>query len=158
MPYRTIENMTRRGEKIAPFLTVENLVGLMISGTISYVLKASLEGIWQFVLMAVCMGMGYFATTESQGMVRYQRVMYRLRGSVVSLARGRLIAPNDLPGSAPQIQATVMQRDGLVRLRPDMVPGSLPTPTVRVELPLRAPTTDSLSIAPGEEPHVYSGA
>jgi hypothetical protein len=154
MPYRVIENMTRRGEKIAPFLTVENLVGLMISGTISYVLKASLEGLWQFAFMAGCMGLGYFATTESQGMARYQRVLYRLRGCVVSLARGRLIAPSDLPGSAPQLHATVVQRDGLVRLRPDMVPGSLPTPTVRVELPPRAAHPDSGS----EEPHVYSGA
>jgi hypothetical protein len=161
MPYRTIENMTRRGEKIAPFLTVENLVGLMISGTIGYVLKAGLEGIWQFVLLAGCMGLGYLATMEIQGMARYQRVLYRLRGSMVSLARGRVITPTDLPGNASQTNSTVMQRDGLVRLRPDMLPTDLPTPLMRVGTPARI--THDLPADPheqerSEESHVYSGA
>jgi hypothetical protein len=160
MPYRTIENMTRRGEKIAPFLTIENLVGLLISGTLGYVLKASLEGVWQFAFMAGCMGLGYLATLEVQGIVRYQRVIWRLRGSVASLVRGRALTPTDLPGSALQRHVTVVRLGGSVRLRPDTVPDTVPITTVRIgaaRTPITADFADIVS-EQSEEPDVYPRA
>jgi hypothetical protein len=123
MPYRNIENMSRRGEKIAPFLTVENVVGLIITGVIGYGLSAALPGGWRMVFIGACLALGYVATLEAKGMARYQRLLWMLRGLLASIQRPTII-PDDLPGSALHSHVPIMRQDGIVRLRTTQTPSA----------------------------------
>lgn len=99
MAYQSIERLlSRRGEKVAAFLTVENAVGIsvlagpfLVVGDAPLLLRAGMA-----ILAAV---LGFLVTTETDGMMFCERVLWRVRGEARLLARGRTLAPDDLPGT-----------------------------------------------------------
>jgi hypothetical protein len=99
MAYETIERLlSRRGEKVAAFLTVENAVGIAVcAGPIFAIGEMPLA--LRAVAVALGAALGVLITLETGGMMLCERVLWRLRGEARLLIRGRALSPDDLPGT-----------------------------------------------------------
>lgn len=114
MSYGMLEELqNRRKEKVAIFLTFENIVGLILvffpvflgSGGLPLLLRAPL-----------CLGaalVGVALTLDVQGLAIYERVLWQLRGMVRLRTRGAIITPDDLAGAvAPATPERPLPLDG----------------------------------------------
>lgn len=117
MPYTPISNLSRRGEKLAPFITVQNAVGMVALGGFGWLVASPFPGFLRFLVMALFAAVGYLVTVDVRGMSMYERVLWRLRGQFRRLLHGNAISPDDLPGTIIQAKIPVARRDGMVRLR-----------------------------------------
>lgn len=117
MPYTPISNLSRRGEKLAPFITVQNAVGMVALGGFGWLAASPFPGFLRFLAMALFAAVGYLVTVDMRGMSMYERVLWRLRGQFRRLLHGNVISPDDLPGTIIQAKIPVARRDGMVRLR-----------------------------------------
>lgn len=136
MPYTPVSNLSRRGEKIAPFVSVQNALGMVALAAIGWVASAAFPGPVQFFLTLLLAGTGYLITMDVKGMSLYERVLWQLRGRMRMLLRGKTLAPEDLPGTVVQTKLAVTRRGGPVRLRLDS-----PTATARQRSAITARTT-----------------
>lgn len=99
MAYIHIENIgDRRGEKVAPFLTLETLIGVLIFVVPVFALTAGRALAWRFGLVGGAILAGVVTTANIYGMALYERALWRLRGALRRRLRGARIAPTDLPG------------------------------------------------------------
>jgi hypothetical protein len=114
MSYRMLEELqNRRKEKVAIFLTFENIVGLILvffpvflsSGALPLLLRAPL-----------CLGaavLGVALTLDVHGLAIYERALWQARGMVRLHMRGREITPDDLGGAiAPDTPERPLPLDG----------------------------------------------
>ncbi len=116
MPYESIEQIQTRGyEKIAQFLTVQQLFGVMALLLPGIAVTTSMDGLMRFVVLALCVLLGYLLATEVRGMAPYQRVFWRVRGVVGMAARGRTLEATDLPGTVSGVQIAIQQAGGPIR-------------------------------------------
>lgn len=117
MPYQTIEQLGDRGyEKISMFLTVQNLFGIaacVLPGLALIEVVSNL--VMRTIILVLLATFGYLLTTEMNGMAPYQRVLWRLRGTSRGLLRGRTLAPEHLPGTAPQSHISIDWSGSIVR-------------------------------------------
>jgi hypothetical protein len=100
MPYRMLEELqNRRKEKVAIFLTFENIVGLILvffpvflgSGAFPLLIRAPL-----------CIGaaiLGVTATLDVHGLPIYEQVLWRARGFLRIRTQGQVITPDHLTGT-----------------------------------------------------------
>lgn len=99
MPYQMIEQLrSRRGEKVAAFMTAENAVGMGVLAGPFFVMN-ELPLLARIVLIVFGATLGYLITQESRGMMFCERVLWRLRGEFRLLLRGRTLTPADLSGT-----------------------------------------------------------
>jgi hypothetical protein len=99
MAYESIERLlSRRGEKVAAFMTVENAVGMAVLAGPFFVV-GDLPILMRAVVIALAAVLGFLITTETEGMVFCERVLWRVRGELRLLVRGRTLTPDDLPGT-----------------------------------------------------------
>lgn len=117
MPYHPISTLSRRGEKIAPFLSIQNTIGMVVLAGPIWLIVAPAPGLLRFVAVIVGAGVGYLVTLDVRGMSLYERLLWVARGQVRILVRGRTITPADLPGTAVQARIIVTPRDGPFRRR-----------------------------------------
>jgi hypothetical protein len=103
MPYRMLEELqNRRKEKVAIFLTFENIVGLII------VFFPVFLGTSAFPLLLrgpLCIGaalLGVTATLEVHGLPLYEQLLWRVRGLVRLRTQGQIITPEHLTGAVLQ--------------------------------------------------------
>lgn len=116
MPYLNIEKLrSRRGEKVGPFITVENAIGMgLFAGP--FFLMNDLHIVLRAILVILGVIVGVLVTQESRGMIFCERVLWRLRGQFRQLVRGNLITPSDLPGTRTMtMQHRAVARGGIVR-------------------------------------------
>lgn len=157
MPYRTIEQITTRGyEKVAPFLTVQQLFGVIIGLIPGVNLMRWIDGVLGVVVMLLVVLLSYLLTTEMDGMAPYERIMWHLRGLLRGVLMGTTLTPDDLPGVAVTTENTgISWEGGLVTVHDDPIttlptmgggPTSFPLPTL--------PTPPTLSVLPtnGRQP------
>ena len=109
--------LSRRGEKVAMFLTIENLVGILIAIAPAYLLTRPIGGIVQIVVIVGCGLLGYVATLEQHGMSFYERVFWRLRGRLRQFQHGSQISPESLPTAVAQSRGVVSRRGAIVQPR-----------------------------------------
>ena len=107
MPHEMIDEIqSRKGEKVALFLTFENAAGLILGVLPAFILSGALPW-WLRILIVLAAGaVGVLATLEVGGLAFYERVTWAVRGTIAKRAAGERITPEQLIG-AP----TVGRRD-----------------------------------------------
>jgi hypothetical protein len=100
MAYRMLEELqNRRKEKVAIFLTFENIVGLII------VFFPVFLGSGAFPLLIrgpLCIGaaiLGVMATLDVHGLPIYEQLLWRARGFLRLRTQGQVITPDYLTGA-----------------------------------------------------------
>lgn len=100
------EIQSRKGEKVALFLTFENAAGLILGVLPAFILSGAMPW-WLRILIVLAAGaVGVLATLEVGGLAFYERVAWAARGMIAKRATGERITPEQLIG-AP----TVGRRD-----------------------------------------------
>jgi hypothetical protein len=93
------EIQSRKGEKVALFLTFENAAGLILAVLPAFVLSGALPW-WLRILLVLAAGaVGVLATLEVGGLAFYERVTWAVRGAIASRAAGDRITPEQLVGA-----------------------------------------------------------
>lgn len=120
MPYQHFEEIqSRRGEKIAMFLTIENAVGLILAAFPVYLVTAALPFALRILLVVAAGACGVIVTLDAGGVALYERLLWRARGAVRRRVAGASVTPEQLAGPS-----VALRRDrplavgGPVRLRP----------------------------------------
>ena len=117
MSYPVTERFTsRRGEKFALGITVENLAGMAGFGMLALMLGGSLAPPLRFAIALFAAVLGFLLTHERAGMLVIERFVWRLRGQTRTWLSGPTISPDALPGTRSVAKGQrVVRRDGLVR-------------------------------------------
>jgi len=107
MPHQMIDEIqSRKGEKVALFLTFENAAGLILGVLPAFILSGALPW-WLRILLVLAAGIvGVLATLEVGGLAFYERLAWAVRGTLATRAVGERITAGQLVG-AP----TVGRRD-----------------------------------------------
>jgi hypothetical protein len=128
MPYEQLEEIqSRRGEKIAMFLTLENAVGLILVAFPAYIVSAGMPFVLRVLIVLTAAALGVLATIEVNGMTAYARLLWAVRGIIRRRIQGERITPAQLIGAPTLAQADrPLPRGGPIRRR-SAAPASLPT-------------------------------
>lgn len=117
MPYTPINNLSRRGEKIAPFLTVQNVIGLIVGLVPTWLALAAAPPLIRTGAALLAALIGYAVTLEWQGLSVAERLLWLIRGAIRSALRGgRPIEPSELPLGAASGDVVALQYGGAVSL------------------------------------------
>jgi hypothetical protein len=101
MSYEQIEEIqSRKGEKIAMFLTIENAMGLMLAAFPAYLLSVAFPFVLRVLIIGAAALLGVVATVDLGGLPFYERVAWMVRGSIRQRTQGRKITPERLVGTA----------------------------------------------------------
>ena len=93
------EIQSRKGEKVALFLTFENAAGLILGVLPAFILSGALPW-WLRILLVLAAGtVGVLATLEVGGLAFYERVTWAVRGTIAKRAAGERITPEQLIGA-----------------------------------------------------------
>jgi hypothetical protein len=119
MSYRMLEELqNRRKEKVAIFLTFENIVGLIL--VFFPVFLSSSGGLPLLLRAPLCLAaavLGVALTLDVHGLAIYERALWQLRGIVRLRTRGRVITPDDLAGAvAPETAERPLPLDGPIQV------------------------------------------
>ena len=122
MPYQQIEEIqSRKGEKIALFLTIENAMGLILAAFPAYVISSAMPFVLRILIVAAAALLGMLATLDIGGMAFYERLLWRVRGYVRQHLASSTITPEHLVGGTPTVRRDrPLPIGGPVQLRPDM--------------------------------------
>ena len=104
MPYQQLENLTsRKQEKVAAFLTAENMAGIFAFGLPAYIATTQTVLWLRLLILLTALILGLLVTHEIGGMAFYERVLWRLRGWVRRRASGATVHPAEFI-AAPVVQ------------------------------------------------------
>ena len=104
MPYLQLEELTsRRREKVALFLTAENMAGIFAIGLPAY--SATLQTtLWLRILIVIAAAvLGVALTSDINGMAFYERVLWRTRGRARQRMVGAVLRPAEFT-AVPVVQ------------------------------------------------------
>lgn len=121
MAYEQLEEIqSRRGEKIALFLTLENAVGLILVAFPAYIISANMPFLLRVLIVLTAALLGVLATVEMHGLTAYARLLWAGRGIIRQRIQGNRITPAHLVG-APTLAHTdrPLPRGGPIRRRSD---------------------------------------
>ena len=104
MPYSQLEELTsRKREKVALFLTAENMAGLLAIGLPAYIGTLGVS-IWLRILILIAAGiLGVALTSEVNGMAFYERALWWVRGRVRRRMTSAIVRPIEFT-VAPVVQ------------------------------------------------------
>jgi hypothetical protein len=122
MPYQHIEEIqTRKGEKIALFLTIENAMGLILAAFPAYLISIAMPFVLRILIVGAAALLGVLATLDVGGMAFYERLAWRVRGYLRQQLASAIITPEQLAGGTPMVyRDRPLPVGGPVQLRPDM--------------------------------------
>ncbi|MFV9505969.1 MAG: hypothetical protein AB4911_15565 [Oscillochloridaceae bacterium umkhey_bin13] len=102
MPYRMLEEFqSRRKEKVAAFLTFENIIGLILVTFPFFVASAGFPLLIRAPLVIGAAGLGILITLDVGGLPLYEQVLWRIRGLLRRRMHGDRLTPEVLSGAAP---------------------------------------------------------
>ena len=118
MPHEMIDEIqSRKGEKVALFLTFENAAGLILGVMPAFLLSGAMPWWLRFLVVGVAGAVGVLATMEVGGMAFYERMLWVARGWTRQRTSGDRIAPEQLVGAkAIGRRDCALPIDGPVRL------------------------------------------
>jgi hypothetical protein len=124
MPYDHLEEIqSRKGEKIAMFLTIENAFGMVAVAFPIYLVSIQLPFVLRVLLVLSAAALGVAVTVEVGGMSCYERVLWSVRGAIRRRLAGDRILGDSLPGAlATAPVARPVPRGGPIRRRPVLIP------------------------------------
>jgi hypothetical protein len=93
------EIQSRKGEKVALFLTFENAAGLILGVLPAFILSGTLPWWLRLLLVLAAGAVGVLATLEVGGLAFYERLVWAVRGALAQRARGDLLTPEQLVGA-----------------------------------------------------------
>lgn len=100
MAYRMLEELqNRRKEKVAIFLTFENIVGLII---VFFPVFLGSSAFPLIIRAPLCIGaaiLGVTATLDMHGLPIYEQLLWRARGFLRLRTQGQVITPDHLTGA-----------------------------------------------------------
>lgn len=133
--YRHIEQLrSRKHEKVALFLTAENMAGLLVMVLPVYLGTATMSSpVLRFILLAAAAVIGLATTLQVNGLAFYERILWRVRGWVRVRVTGGVIHPSTFT-NAPitKRQSRVLRLDGPIQvMRLGAGPFVPPTQTIR---------------------------
>jgi hypothetical protein len=100
MAYRMLEELqNRRKEKVAIFLTFENIVGLII---VFFPVFLGSSAFPLIIRAPLCIGaaiLGVTATLDMHGLPIYEHLLWRARGFLRLRTQGQVITPDHLTGA-----------------------------------------------------------
>lgn len=144
MPYEHIEEIqSRKGEKIAMFLTLENATGLILGAFPAYLITAAMPFVLRIAIVLAAALLGVIITLDMGGMAGYERLVWLVRGAIRRRVGARTIMPEQLAGAVTVRWGRPLPVGGPVQLRP--VSGPRPLTGV-VTLPQRRP--DAIALTP----------
>lgn len=118
MPYDHLEEiLSRKGEKIAMFLTLENAFGLILVAFPAYLVSAAMPFVLRVLIVLTAATLGVLATLELGGMTFYERVLWSCRGLFRRRLQGERITPTQLIGAAVVHADRPLLRGGPIRRR-----------------------------------------
>lgn len=134
MPYEHIEEIqSRKGEKIAMFLTLENATGLILGAFPAYLITAAMPFFLRIAIVVAAAVLGVVITLDMGGMAGYERLIWLVRGTLRRRIDPRPIRPESLAGAVVTVRwGRPLPVGGPIQLRP--VPVARP-----VTLPQRHP-------------------
>ena len=116
MAYQTIEQLlSRRGEKVAMLLTIENMIGGGLCAALVYFGTNGVGLIARGFLMLLAFALGVALTVETDGMAIYERVYWRIRGQVRLRIQGSALNGDSLPGIQIRTDHRAIRIGGIVR-------------------------------------------
>jgi hypothetical protein len=129
MPYEHLEEIqSRRSEKIAMFLTLENAFGMILVAFPAYLISAGMPFVLRVLIVLTAAALGIVATLDLGGMTWYERMLWMGRGVIRRRLHGDRITPGQLPGTTAHVHAErPLPRGGPIRRR--AAPAALPVPT-----------------------------
>lgn len=148
MPYHHIEEIqSRKSEKIAMFLTIENAMGLILAALPAYLISANFPFVLRILVVGAAALLGIVATLEVGGMTFYERVVWRVRGALRQRVGPRTLTPDQLIGSVTVRRDRPLAIGGPIQLRPE-VRQSLGRVIASTPRPARALSSTSAPIDP----------
>jgi hypothetical protein len=122
MPYEHIEEiLSRKSEKIALFLTVENAIGLIVAALPAYLLSQGLPFVLRILVVGAAALLGIVATLDVGGLTLFERIVWRVRGMLRMRVSGDTITPDQLSGGSSVRRERPLAVDGPIRLRRNTV-------------------------------------
>jgi hypothetical protein len=118
MPHEMIDEIqSRKGEKVALFLTFENAAGLILGVMPAFILSGAMPWWLRFLVVGVAGAVGILATLEVGGMAFYERMLWAARGWIAQRTSGDRMTPEQLVGAkAIGRRDRALPVDGPVRL------------------------------------------
>ena len=111
MSYPQLEELTsRKREKVALFLTAENMAGLLAVGLPAYVGTLETPFSLRILILLAAAVLGVLLTSDINGMACYERAVWWVRGRLRRQVTGGVIRPSEFAA------APVVQRDRAVPL------------------------------------------
>src|SRR5437867_2469144 len=93
------EIQSRKGEKVALFLTFENAAGLILGVLPAFILSGAMPWFLRILIVLAAGAVGVLATLEVGGLAFYERVTWAMRGTIARRAAGDRITPEQLIGA-----------------------------------------------------------
>src|SRR6185436_3040283 len=119
MSHQMIEEIqSRRGEKVALFLTIHNAAGLILGAVPGFLLTfRTLPWYLSFLITISAGALGFVATLEVGGMAMYERAVWWVRGVLKQRLSSGRITPEEISGARVMGQRdTALALGGAVRL------------------------------------------
>ena len=115
MPYQQLEELTsRKREKVAMFLTAENMAGLLSIGLPAYVVTSHTSLWLRILILLAAAGLGVALTSEINGLAFYERLLWWSRGRARRLM-GRLLQPGEFTAVLMAPSDRPLPLDGSIR-------------------------------------------
>src|SRR3712207_3141305 len=104
MAYEQLEELTsRKREKVALFLTAENMAGLLAVGLPAYIGTMQTPFFLRILILIAAAVLGVVITTDMNGMACYERMLWWVRGRLRRQVAGGVIRPAEF-AAAPVVQ------------------------------------------------------
>ena len=104
MPYPQLEELTsRKREKVALFLTAENMAGLLAVGLPAYIGTLETTFSLRILILIAAAVLGVMITSDINGMAFYERVLWWVRGRLRRQVTGGVLRPAEFT-AVPVVQ------------------------------------------------------
>ena len=129
MAYEQLEELTsRKREKVALFLTAENMVGLLVIGLPAYIATASTAFWLRSLILLAAAVLGVLLTSEIHGLACYERALWWARGWARRRVAGAILRPAEFTAVAVVHDDRPLPLGGPVRrVQPAAVEAGEPT-------------------------------
>ena len=120
MAYEQLEEIrSRKREKVALFLTAENMGGLLIATLPVYIATAQFQSFFlRIVLLAMAATFGVIITLEYGGLALYERMLWRIRGFMRVQTSGAVLTPDQFSPTPVATHVQVLPVNGPIRAVP----------------------------------------
>ncbi len=118
MAYEQLEEIrSRKREKVALFLTAENMGGLLLATLPVYLATAQFQSFFlRVILLIMAAVFGVTITLEVAGLPMYERVLWRVRGFMRVNTAGAMLTPDQFSPVPVATHVQILPVDGPIRV------------------------------------------